>query len=149
MTDMMKKDNDISRVASGLMAVTVVALVIIGWVAAVVTSDDTGIAKLEPWWRGLSAIFFLMALLWTAHFFLPRRVPLITSVILAAASAMITGFGVAFFRPFGWGDLLWCLHVGLVSDLYDLSRGTLKNRKAIFRDPPCRTRESRKWLFRY
>ena len=57
MTDMMKKDNDISRVASGLMAVTVVALVIIGWVAAVVTSDDTGIAKLEPWWRGLSAIF--------------------------------------------------------------------------------------------
>jgi hypothetical protein len=31
MTDMMKKDNDISRVASGLMAVTVVALVIIGW----------------------------------------------------------------------------------------------------------------------
>lgn len=103
MTDMMKKDNDISRVASGLMAVTVVALVIIGWVAAVVTSDDTGIAKLEPWWRGLSAIFFLMALLWTAHFFLPRRVPLITSVILAAASAMITGFGVAFFRPFGWG----------------------------------------------
>ena len=89
MTDMMKKDNDISRVASGLMAVTVVALVIIGWVAAVVTSDDTGIAKLEPWWRGLSAIFFLMALL-TAHFFLPRRVPPITSVILAAASAMIT-----------------------------------------------------------
>ena len=113
MTDMMKKDNDISRVASGLMAVTVVALVIIGWVAAVVTSDDTGIAKLEPWWRGLSAIFFLMALLWTAHFFLPRRVPLITSVILAAASAMITVFGVAFFQPFGWGDLLW-----LVSALF-------------------------------
>ncbi|SUE36800.1 Uncharacterised protein [Rothia dentocariosa] len=28
MTDMMKKDNDISRVASGLMAVTVVALVL-------------------------------------------------------------------------------------------------------------------------
>ncbi|WP_279752798.1 hypothetical protein [Rothia dentocariosa] len=103
MTDMKKKDNDISRVASGLMAVAVVALVIIGWVAAVATSDDTGIAKLEPWWRGLSAIFFLMALLWTAHFFLPRRVPLITSVILAAASAMITGFGIAFFRPFGWG----------------------------------------------
>ena len=92
---------------------TVVALVIIGWVAAVVTSDDTGIAKLEPWWRGLSAIFFLMALLWTAHFFLPRRVPLITLVILAAASAMITGFGIAFFRPFGWGDLLW-----LVSALF-------------------------------
>ena len=111
MTDMMKKDNDISRVASGLMAVTVVALVIIGWVAAVATSDDIGIAKLEPWWRGLSAIFFLMALLWTAHFFLPRRVPLITSVILAAA--MITGFGVPFFRSFGWGDLLW-----LVSALF-------------------------------
>ena len=97
MTDMMKKDNDISRVASGLMAVAVVALVIIGWIAAVVTSGEAGISKLEPWWRGLSAIFFLMALLWTAHFFLPRCVPLITSVILAAASAMITIFGVAFF----------------------------------------------------
>ena len=59
MTDMTKKDNDISRVASGLMTVAVVALVIIGWVAAVVTSDDTGIAKLEPWWRGLSAIFLI------------------------------------------------------------------------------------------
>lgn len=113
MTDMMKKDNDISRVASGLMAVAVVALVIIGWIAAVIPSGDTGISKLEPWWRGLSAIFFLMALLWTAHFFLPRRIPLTTSVILAAASAMITGFGVAFFRPFGWGDLLW-----LVSALF-------------------------------
>ena len=107
MTDMMKKDNDISRVASGLMAVAVVALVIIGWIAAVVTSGEAGISKLEPWWRGLSAIFFLMALLWTAHFFLPRRIPLTASVILAAASAMITGFGVAFFRSFGWGDLLW------------------------------------------
>ena len=115
MTDMMKKDNDISRVASGLMAVAVVALVIIGWIAAVIPSGDTGISKLEPWWRGLSAIFFLMALLWTAHFFLPRRVPLITSVILAAASAMITGFGVAFFRPFGWGDLLWLVSALFVS----------------------------------
>ena len=113
MTDMTKKDNDISRVASGLMAVTVVALIVIGWVAAVVTTGDTGISKLEPWWRGLSAIFFLMALLWTAHFFLPRRIPLTTSVILAAASAMITGFGVPFFRSFGWGDLLW-----LVSALF-------------------------------
>ena len=102
-----------SRVASGLMAVAVVALVIIGWIAAVITSGEAGISKLEPWWRGLSAIFFLMALLWTAHFFLPRRIPLTTSVILAAASAMITGFGVAFFRPFGWGDLLW-----LVSALF-------------------------------
>ena len=90
MTDMMKKDNDVSRVASGLMAVAVVALVIIGWIAAVVTSGEAGISKLEPWWRGLSAIFFLMALLWTAHFFLPRRIPLTASVILAAASAMIT-----------------------------------------------------------
>ena len=113
MTDMTKKDNDISRVASGLMAVTVVALIVIGWVAAVVTTGDTGISKLEPWWRGLSAIFFLMALLWTAHFFLPRRIPLTTSVILAAASAMITGFGVPFFRSFGWGYLLW-----LVSALF-------------------------------
>ena len=107
MTDMTKKDNDISRVASGLMVVAVVALVIIGWVAAVVISGEAGISKLEPWWRGLSAIFFLMALLWTAHFFLPRRIPLTASVILAAVSAMITGFSVAFFRPFGWGDLLW------------------------------------------
>ena len=107
MTDMMKKDNDVSRVASGLMVVAVVALVIIGWVAAVVISGEAGISKLEPWWRGLSAIFFLMALLWTAHFFLPRRIPLTASVILAAVSAMITGFGVAFFRPFGWGDRLW------------------------------------------
>jgi len=107
MTDMTKKDNDISRVASGLMVVAVVALVIIGWVAAVVISGEAGISKLEPWWRELSAIFFLMALLWTAHFFLPRRIPLTASVVLAAASAMITGFGVAFFRPFGWGDLLW------------------------------------------
>ncbi|MEZ7662638.1 hypothetical protein [Rothia dentocariosa] len=107
MTDMKKKDNDISRVASGLMVVAVVALVIIGWVAAVVTSGEAGISKLEPWWRELSAIFFLMALLWTAHFFLPRRIPLTASVILAAVSAMITGFSVAFFRPFGWGDLLW------------------------------------------
>ena len=48
MTDMMKKDNDMSRVASGLMAVAVVALVIIGWVAAVIPSGDTGISKLEP-----------------------------------------------------------------------------------------------------
>ena len=111
MTDMMKKDNDISRVASGLMAVAVVALVIIGWIAAVITSGEAGISKLEPWWRGLSAIFFLMALLWTAHFFLPRRIALTTSVVLAAASAMITGF--AFFRSFGWGDLLW-----LVSALF-------------------------------
>ncbi|WP_141755793.1 hypothetical protein [Rothia sp. HMSC036D11] len=102
-----------SRVASGLMAVAVVALVIIGWIAAVITSGEAGISKLEPWWRGLSAIFFLMALLWTAHFFLPRRIPLTTSVILAAASAMITGFGVAFFRSLGWGDLLW-----LVSALF-------------------------------
>lgn len=117
MTDMMKRDNDISRVASGLMAVAVVALVIIGWVAAVVTSDDTGIAKLETWWRGLSAIFFLMALLWTAHFFLPRRVPLIISVILAAASAMIMGFGVAFFRSFGWGDLLWLVVSALFASI--------------------------------
>ena len=115
MTDMTKKDNDISRVASGLMTVAVVALVIIGWVAAVATSDDTGIAKLEPWWRGLSAIFFLMALLWTAHCFLPRRVPMITLVILAAASAMITGFGIAFFRPFGWGDLLWLVSALFIS----------------------------------
>ena len=113
MTDMTKKDNDISRVASGLMAVTVVALIVIGWVAAVVTSGEAGISKLEPWWRGLSAIFFLMVLLWTAHFFLPRRIPLTASVILAAVSAMITGFGVAFFRSFGWGDLLW-----LVSALF-------------------------------
>ena len=113
MTDMMKKDNDISRVASGLMAVAVVALVISGWIAAVITSGEAGISKLEPWWRGLSAIFFLMALLWTAHFFLPRRIALTTSVVLAAASAMITGLGVAFFRPFGWGDLLW-----LVSALF-------------------------------
>ena len=59
MTDMMKKDNDISRVASGLMAVAVVALVIIGWIAAVVTSGEAGISKLEPWWRGLSAIFLI------------------------------------------------------------------------------------------
>ena len=115
MTDMTKKDNDISRVASGLMAVTVVALIVIGWVAAVVTTGDTGISKLEPWWRGLSAIFFLMALLWTAHFFLPRRIPLTTSVILAAASAMITGFGVPFFRSFGWGDLLWLVSALFVS----------------------------------
>ena len=86
---------------------TVMALIIIGWVAAVATSGEAGISKLEPWWRGLSAIFFLMALLWTAHFFLPRRIPLTASVILAAVSAMITGFSVAFFRPFGWGDLLW------------------------------------------
>ena len=107
MSDMTKKDNDISRVASGLMAVAVVALVTIRWIAAVVTTGEAGISKLEPWWRGLSAIFFLMALLWTAHFFLPRRIPLTASVILAAASAMITGFGVAFFRSFGWGDLLW------------------------------------------
>ena len=59
MTDMMKKDNDISRVASGLMSVAVVALVIIGWIAAVVTSGEAGISKLEPWWRGLSAIFLI------------------------------------------------------------------------------------------
>ena len=59
MTDMTKKDNDMSRVASGLMAVTVVALVIIGWIAAVVTSGEAGISKLEPWWRGLSAIFLI------------------------------------------------------------------------------------------
>ena len=103
MTDMTKKDNDMSRVASGLMAVTVVALVIIGWVAAVATSDDTGIAKLEPWWRGLSAIFFLMALLVDCPLLLPRRIPLTTSVILAAASAMITGFDVAFFSTFRLG----------------------------------------------
>ena len=37
MTDMMKKDNDVSRVASGLMAVAVVALVIIGWIVLATT----------------------------------------------------------------------------------------------------------------
>ena len=113
MTDMMKKDNDISRVASGLMAVAVVALVIIGWIAAVITSGEAGISKLEPWWRGLSAIFFLMDILWTEHLFMPRLIAMTTSVVYADESAMITGFGVAFFRSFGWGDLLW-----LVSALF-------------------------------
>ena len=107
MTDMMKKDNDISRVASGLMSVAVVALVIIGWIAAVVTSDDPGISRLEPWWRGFSAISVLLALLWAAHIFLSRRVPLIGSIGLAVASMIIMVYGVAFFRPLGWGELLW------------------------------------------
>ena len=107
MTDMMKKDNDISRVASGLMAVAVVALVIIGWIAAVVTSDDPGISRLEPWWRGFSAISVLLALLWAAHIFLSRRVPLIGSIGLAVASMIIMIYGVAFFRPLGWGEILW------------------------------------------
>ena len=89
------------------MAVAIVALAATGWIAAVVTSDDPGIGRLEPWWRGFSAISVLMALLWSAHLLLSRYVPLIVSIVLAVASMMIMIFGVALFRPLGWGELLW------------------------------------------
>ncbi|WP_424823783.1 hypothetical protein [Rothia aeria] len=104
MTHAAKKDNGASRMALGLMAVAIVALAATGWIAAVVTSDDPGISRLEPWWRGFSVISVLLALLWAAHIFLWRRVPLIGSIGLAVASMMIMIFGVAFFRPLGWGN---------------------------------------------
>lgn len=107
MTSVMKKDNSASRMALGLTAVAIVALAATGWIAAVVTSDDPGIGRLEPWWRGFSAISVLMALLWSAHLLLSRYVPLIVSIVLAVASMMIMIFGVALFRPLGWGELLW------------------------------------------
>lgn len=49
----------------------------------------------------------LLALLWAAHIFLSRRVPLIGSIGLAVASMIIMVYGVAFFRPLGWGEILW------------------------------------------
>ena len=107
MTNAANKDNGASRMALGLIAVAIVALAATGWIAAVVTSDDPGISRLEPWWRGFSAISVLLALLWAAHIFLSRRVPLIGSIGLAVASMIIMIYGVAFFRPLGWGELLW------------------------------------------
>ena len=107
MTNAANKDNGASHMALGLMAVAIVALAATGWIAVVVTSDDPGISRLEPWWRGFSAISMLLALLWAAHIFLLRRVPLIGSIGLAVASMIIMVYGVAFFRPLGWGEILW------------------------------------------
>ena len=120
MTNAANKDNGASRMALGLMAVAIVALAATGWIAAVVTSDDPGISRLEPWWRGFSAISMLLALLWAAHIFLSRRVPLIGSIGLAVASMIIMVYGVAFFRPLGWGEILWVVALFLLIALVKL-----------------------------
>lgn len=90
-----------------LSAMAIACLVAIAVTGAIVTSSDVAIARLQPWWRGFAAICGLLALLWVTTLVWARYVPLVAHLALAGISVMVTVFGVALFRPLGWGDLLW------------------------------------------
>lgn len=95
------------RLSSLLGAAAVACLLAIAVAGALVTSGDVAIARLQPWWRGFAAICGLLALLWVTTLVWARYVPLVAHLALAGISTMVTVFGVALFRPLGWGDLLW------------------------------------------
>lgn len=95
------------RLSSLLGAAAVACLLAIAVAGALVTSSDVAIARLQPWWRGFAAICGLLALLWVTTLVWSRYVPLVAHLTLAGTSMMVIVFGVALFRPLGWGDLLW------------------------------------------
>ena len=97
----------VHKLSSLLSAAAIACLVAIAVTAAIVTSSDVAIARLQPWWRGFAAICGLLALLWVTTLVWARYVPLVAHLALAGISVMVTVFGVALFRPLGWGDLLW------------------------------------------
>lgn len=71
------------------------------------SSNDPGIILLEPWWRTFAAVCFSLALFWILHVIFMRNIPLIFSIFTATFSTIVMVFGVALFRPLGWGDILW------------------------------------------
>lgn len=97
----------VHKLSSLLSAAAIACLVAIAVTAAIVTSSDVAIARLQPWWRGFAAICGLLALLWVTTLVWSRYVPLVAHLTLAGTSMMVIVFGVALFRPLGWGDLLW------------------------------------------
>ncbi len=97
----------VHKLSSPLSAAAIAYLLTIAVTAAIVTSSDVAIARLQPWWRGFAAICGLLALLWATTLVWSRYVPLVAHLTLAGISMMVTVFGVALFRPLGWGDLLW------------------------------------------
>ena len=97
----------VHKLSSLLGAAAVACLLAIAVAGALVTSGDVAIARLQPWWRGFAAICGLLALLWVTTLVWARYVPLVAHLALAGISMMFTVFGVALFRPLGWGDLLW------------------------------------------
>ena len=97
----------VHKLSSPLSAAAIAYLLTIAVTGAIVTSSDVAIARLQPWWRGFAAICGLLALLWATTLVWSRYVPLVAHLTLAGISMMVTVFGVALFRPLGWGDLLW------------------------------------------
>ena len=97
----------VHKLSSLLSAAAIACLLAIAATGAIVTSSDVAIARLQPWWRGFAAICGLLALLWVTTLAWARYVPLVAHLTLAGTSMMVTVFGVALFRPLGWGDLLW------------------------------------------
>lgn len=97
----------VHKLSFPLSAAAIVYLLTIAVTGAIVTSSDVAIARLQPWWRGFAAICGLLALLWVTTLVWSRYVPLVAHLTLAGISMMVTVFGVALFKPLGWGDLLW------------------------------------------